>query len=57
MLGLHRANAHRRQIPSPTEVRRAPLGVMSVGCQDMDAPLVQHSMRPVLRSSAKSARE
>lgn len=57
MLSLDRAHAPRRHIPSPTEVRRAPLDVMSVGCQDMDAPLVQHSICPVLRSFAKSASE
>lgn len=30
---------------------------MGVGRQDMNAPLVQHSIRPVLRSSAESASE
>ena len=57
MLGLNVADTIRRQRAALTQVWRAPVYVMGVGCQNMDVSLVEHPFAPVSRISAKSARK
>jgi hypothetical protein len=55
MFGLGIADAPRRVISASTEQRRPFLAVMGIGGQNMDAPLVQHPLCPILRSFAERA--
>jgi hypothetical protein len=55
MLGLLGTDTGCREVAPPTQVGRAPLIIMGIGRQKMNAPLVQHPMSPILRSSAKSS--
>ena len=57
MLRLLRTNALRGTITSAAQFRRAPLTIVRIGGKNMDAPLVQHSLRQVLRSSTESPGE
>jgi hypothetical protein len=55
MLGLLGTDTGCRKVAPPTQVGRASLSIMGIGRQKMNAPLVQHPMSPILRSSAKSS--
>ena len=55
MLGLNVADTLRRKRAPLTQVWRAPVHVMGVGCQNVDVSLVEHPFAPVSRISAKSA--
>lgn len=55
MLGFCVSNTPSRGIAASTQIRKSPACIMRIGCQDMNQPLIQHPLCPILRIFTKSA--
>ncbi len=57
MLGLACADPSCREVAPFAQIGRTTSHIVSIGRENVDVPLVQHSLRPISRISAKGASE